>query len=161
MPLKIFQLSFISLFLLMSFYCNSVLANASNDISIEHAYIRAVPPGQDNSAAFMQLINSSDKKQTIVNARSNIAEVVELHTHIHADGMMKMRRIEKIDIPAMGNTTLQPGGLHIMLIKLHHDLKIGQEVLLTIEFSDGSTKTINVPVQKINVNSMMMQKMKE
>jgi len=154
MSINIFRLRFISLFLLLSFYCNLVLANASNDISINQAYIRAIPPGQPNSAAFMQFINNSDTKHTIINARSSIAEVVELHTHTHADGMMKMRRIDKIEIPANGSTILKPGGLHIMLIKLHQDLEIGKNIPLTLEFADGSIKTITAPVQKINVNKI-------
>jgi len=153
----LFRISFISL-LIMSLSCNLVLANASHNITIEQAYVRAVPPGQANSAAFMKFINSTDKKYTIVNAHCDVAEVVELHTHTHADGMMKMRRIDQINIPANGFTVLQPGGLHIMLIKLHKDLKIGQKIVITLDFADGSTKQITAPVQKIMLNSMMMQK---
>ncbi len=130
-------------------------SQASDEISIVDPYVRAVPPGQKISAAFLQLDNASDSMQSIVSASSPAAEVVELHTHIHDNGMMKMRRIEKIDIPAKGKTLLKPGGLHIMLIDLKNNLKLGQEVSVTLKFSDGSEKTFSAPVRKIQMPGMM------
>ena len=130
-------------------------SQASDEISIVDPYVRAVPPGQKISAAFLQLDNASDTMQSIVSASSPAAEVVELHTHIHDNGMMKMRRIEKIDIPAKGKTVLKPGGLHIMLIDLKNNLKPGQEVSVTLKFSDGSEKNFSAPVRKIQMPGMM------
>ncbi len=130
-------------------------SQASDEVTITDPYVRAVPPGQKISAAFLQLDNASDTMQSIVSASSPAAEVVELHTHIHDNGMMKMRRIEKIDIPAKGQTVLKPGGLHIMLINLKNNLKPGQEVSVTLKFSDGSEKTFTAPVRKIQMPGMM------
>jgi len=111
-------------------------------------YVRAVPPGQTVSAAFMRLKNSADKQHAIVNVKSSISKVVELHTHTHENGMMKMRQVEKMVIPANGETVLQPGGLHIMLIGLHNALELDQKISLALEFEDGSSKTIEAPVRK-------------
>lgn len=130
-------------------------SQASDEVTINDPYVRAVPPGQKISAAFLQLDNASDTMQSIVSASSPAAGVVELHTHIHDNGMMKMRRIEKIDIPAKGQTVLKPGGLHIMLINLKNNLKPGQEVSVTLKFSDGSEKTFTAPVRKIQMPGMM------
>ena len=130
-------------------------SQASDEVTITDPYVRAVPPGQKISAAFLQLDNASDTMQSIVSASSPAAGVVELHTHIHDNGMMKMRRIEKIDIPAKGQTVLKPGGLHIMLINLKNNLKPGQEVSVTLKFSDGSEKTFTAPVRKIQMPGMM------
>lgn len=128
---------------------------ASDSITVREAYIRAVPAGQTVTAAFMQLENSSDVKRIIVNASSPESRVVELHEHIHEQGMMKMRRLESLVIPASDKTILQPGGLHIMMIGLHQPLKLGQNVTLTLEFADGSSKTISAPVRKISMQDMM------
>ena len=143
---------------MLSFYSQSVFAKASDDITAKKPYVRAVPPGQPNSAAFMTFSNSSDTDHAIVSASSDVAAVVELHTHTHKDGMMMMRRVDKIDIPAKGSTTLQPGGLHIMLIKLHDGLKLGQPVKVVLTFADGSSKEITAPVEKIKMKGMMMMK---
>ena len=133
----------------------SYAGTATQDIKINDPYARAVPPGQPNSAVFMQLLNTSKNDHAIINASSNASKIVELHTHTHEGGMMKMRRIDRIDIPANGSTSLQPGGLHIMLIQLHDGLKPGQNISLTIEFEDGSKTTIQAPVRKIMMKGMM------
>lgn len=119
------------------------------DIQIQHAYVRAVPPGQPNSAAFMTLRNMSDKANAVVSASSPAANAVELHTHTMDGGMMKMRQIEKVDIPANGEAVLKPGGMHIMLIGLKEQLIPGMKVSLSLTFADGTKSTIEAPVQQI------------
>ena len=118
-------------------------------IQVQHPYARAVPPGQPISAAFMTLRNQSDKSNAVVSASSPAAKVVELHTHTMDGGMMKMRKVEKIDIPAKGEAVLKPGGLHIMLIGLKQQLKPGMKVELTLKFADGSQSMITMPVQQV------------
>ncbi len=129
---------------------------ASESIMVHDPYARAMPPGQPNSGAFMTFKNSDSSAHAVVSASSPVSKVVELHTHIHENGMMMMRRIDKIDVPANGETVLKPGGLHVMFIGLKHDLKVGQTVPVTLTFEDGSKKEIEAPVRKI----MMKMKMK-
>ena len=146
------------LFILLAFTLssNTIAATAASDsVTVIDPYVRAVPPGQTVSAAFMQFENTSGTMIAVVNASSPVSQVVELHTHTHENGMMKMRRVEKIDIPANGKTVLKPGGLHIMLIDLHEPLKLDQKVPVTLEFKDGSSKTIEAPVRKIMMKGMM------
>ena len=130
-------------------------AKASDSITAVDPYVRAVAPGQTVSAAFMHLSNSSADPISVVNATSPVSKVVELHAHVHEGGMMKMRRIDNIDVPANGKTILEPGGLHIMLIGLHNPLEIDQKVSITLEFSDGSSQTLEAPVRKIMMKGMM------
>ncbi len=142
------------LFLLLSLNSTLLLAG---DVNVIDPYVRAVPPGQTVSAAFLQLENTSDKSRYVVNASSPVAKVVELHSHVHDNGMMKMRRIEMIEIPAHSKTILQPGGLHIMLIGLHKPLKLEQKVSITLEFDNGNKQTLEAPVRKIMMKGMMMK----
>lgn len=128
---------------------------ASDNVRAIDPYVRAVPPGQTISAAFMQLDNNSDVIRTIVNASSPVCKIVELHSHVHENGMMKMRRLDSLELAANDKTVLRPGGLHIMLIGLHEQLKLDQKIPLTLEFSDGSSKTITAPVRKIMMQDMM------
>ncbi len=143
--------------LMASIYSPAIFAKASDDIIVVKPYARAIPPGQPNSASFMQLKNTSDTNHAVVSAKSDVAAVVELHTHTHKDGMMQMRRVDKIELPAQESVTLKPGGLHIMLIKLHKTLEMGQTVNITLEFADGSSIDVKVPVQKIMMEGMMMK----
>jgi copper(I)-binding protein len=58
-----------------------------------------------------------------------------------------MRQIEAIDVPAGGSVSLQPGGLHVILINLKQPLKQGEAFPLTLTFAKGGTLTIEVPVK--------------
>ncbi|HHH39337.1 MAG TPA: copper chaperone PCu(A)C [Sedimenticola sp.] len=127
---------------------------AADDVEVSGAYARAVPPGQPNSAAFLTLSNKSGTDHRLVDAASPAAKVVELHTHINDNGMMKMRRVNGIDVPAGKVTKLQPGGYHVMLIGLTRDLKPGEAVELTLLFNDGSEIRTAAPVQKLQMKMM-------
>jgi copper(I)-binding protein len=137
---------------------------ASESITVIDPYARAMPPGQPNSGAFMTFKNSDGSDHAVVEASSPVSKVVELHTHVHDNGMMMMRRVDKIDVPANGETVLKPGGLHVMFIGLKQDLMVGQSVPVTLTFEDGSKKEIDAPVRKIMMEmkpmpAMQMNKM--
>jgi len=72
--------------------------------------VRAVPPVSTTSAAFMTLHNSGDEDAALVAATSPAAEVLELHEHQSVEGVMQMRRVSKVGIPAGGSTELARGG---------------------------------------------------
>jgi len=127
----------------------SISTLLASDITVEGAYARATPPNLPNSAAFMTVKNSSDKLVSIISASSEVSKVVELHTHDMKDGVMKMYQVPKIDIPAKGETVLKPGGFHIMFIGLHSPLKVGEEVTLTINLSNGESQRVTAPIKTV------------
>ncbi|WP_082671997.1 copper chaperone PCu(A)C [Thiomicrospira sp. XS5] len=118
-------------------------ASVADSIKIENPYVRMVPPGAPATAAFMVIDNTGSKDHALVSAKAYINKVTELHTHIHDNGVMRMRQVPKIDLPAGQKTALQPGGLHIMLINLTEPVKEGQHIKIDLTFDDGSTKTID------------------
>lgn len=126
-------------------------ATVADSVTVENAYARAVPPGQPNSASFLTLVNTSDTDHSVKAAASPVAATVELHTHTNNNGVMEMRQVPQIDVPAKGRTELKPGGFHIMLIGLKQDMKAGEKAALTLTFEDGSTTTVDAPIQDINV----------
>ncbi|MDG6777706.1 copper chaperone PCu(A)C [Thiomicrorhabdus sp. zzn3] len=127
----------------------SAQADQAEHIDVSNAYAREVPPGAPASASFMTLDNLSDEEIKIVAADSDVAKVVELHTHTNDNGVMRMRQIPAISIPANGQTVLKPGGLHIMLIGPKQPLKNGQTVSVDLKFEDGSHKTVSMPVKSL------------
>ncbi len=128
-------------------------------MSVDNPYVREVPPGQMTSATFLTIKNDSDKDVALIKANSDVAKHVELHEHVHDNGMMKMRQVPKIIIPAKGETVLKPGGYHIMLIGLNRKIKAGDIVDLTLEFDNGDKKPIKAEVKKI-MQGMKMGNMK-
>ena len=132
----------------------SVLAQP---LSIENAQVRAVPPVSTTTAAFMVMHNRGDSDLAVVDARSPAAGVTELHNHVDVDGVMQMRRLTEIGVPAGGSVELAPGGLHLMLIDLVAPLHEGDVVEVTLVLDSGETLTLSVPVQRIEVMGGGMQ----
>jgi copper(I)-binding protein len=122
---------------------------AASALQIQDAYARAVPPGQHNSAAFLRIHNSSDQKRALMSAASPVAEVVELHTHTKDQGVMRMRRIERIEIPAQGTAVLQPGGLHLMLIGLKQPLAADDPLTLRLVFDEDEVIEVNATARAV------------
>lgn len=129
------------------------------DVTVESPYVRAMPPGQKVTGAFMILNNSDAEARAVVSAESDVAAVVELHTHENKDGMMQMRQIPQIDVAAGGSTTLKPGGLHVMLIDMKKPLKEGDVVDITLVLDNGEKLTIAAPVKTVT-GGMNMKGMK-
>ncbi|MEW8505842.1 MAG: copper chaperone PCu(A)C [Candidatus Thiodiazotropha sp.] len=147
------QLKHFSLFGLFFLILSQPAAAGSlaDGIMVADPYVRAVPPGQPNSASFMVLHNKGVKGGALTAADSPVAEVVELHTHTMEEGMMRMRKVEKIDLPAGEMIKLQPGGLHVMLIGLKQQLVPDEKVPLTLMFEDGSSVQVDAPVRKLQM----------
>lgn len=127
----------------------SITAAYAADITVQEPYARVVPPGAPASAAFMKLHNNGDSDRKLVSASSDIAEVVELHTHIHDNGVMRMRPVENIEIPAGEEAVLQPGGLHIMLINLKKPMAAGDKVTIDLQFDDGSHQSVEAEAREV------------
>ncbi len=121
---------------------------AAERVTARDPFVRLMPPHQPNTGAFMRLRNGGDQGHKLVAAASPAAKVVELHEHVHDGGVMKMRPVKEIEIKARGETVLEPGGLHVMLIGLVKPLKEGEAVPITLTFEDGSTVKIEAPVRR-------------
>lgn len=132
--------------LLLAALSFSALAQAA-EVKVEGAWVRPAVPGQKVVGAFMTL--TADADMTLVKAASPVARVVELHFMRMADGMMEMRELEQIELPKGTPVSLEPGGMHVMLIGLKAPIKVGDKVLLTLTLKDakGGGKTLPVILQ--------------
>ncbi len=120
-------------------------------IAVGDPWVRATEGTEDTSmtAAFMTLDNPSDQDVTLEGAESSVAGMVQLHEMTTVDGAMVMQEVpDGIPITAGRGKVLQPGGLHVMLMGLTESLAPGDEVDLTLRFSDGSTEELTVPVKE-------------
>ncbi|AJR05439.1 copper chaperone PCu(A)C [Photobacterium gaetbulicola] len=118
------------------------------ELHIEHPWSKQVPPTSQVAAAFFNVVSHSNKGDELLSATSPIAGKTELHTHFHENGMMKMREVEKIDIPAHGSQALKPGGYHIMFFKLNEVPKLGEKFPLTLTFKHAGTIDLEVTVEE-------------
>lgn len=119
-------------------------SHAADAVRAENAWARATAPGQAAAAAYFDLTSSA--AAVLVAASSPAAEKAELHTMSMEGGVMRMRPVDKVDLPAAKTVRFARGGLHVMLIGLKNPLKAGGRVplALTIRAADGARSTINV-----------------
>ena len=120
----------------------------ADQVSIVDPYVRQAPPGAKATGAFMTLKNAGDKDVPVTKAESSAATVTELHNHINDNGVMRMRQVKEIVVPAKGETLLKPGSYHVMLIDMKSPLKEGDHVMITLGFPDGSSKEVHATVKK-------------
>ena len=127
---------------------NLAFAAAGDDIQVVDAKVRIVPTVSTTTGAFMKLYNPGNEEQLLVGASTSAARSVELHTHVHDKGVMRMRRIPHIQLPPHSDVSLKKGGLHLMIFGLKQPLKAGDKIELELEFADGSRKTIEAEASK-------------
>ena len=116
-------------------------------VLIRDGWVQEGPPSQTITAAYMTIENQTGAGISLKSASTEVAETVELHKMELIDGIMKMHRVETIDIPAGGVTELKPGGYHLMVIGLKKQLREGDTVTITLHFSSDLRKTITIPVK--------------
>lgn len=116
------------------------------ELSVRNAWVRGTTPTQKASGAFMSIVSS--EAASLISATSPIAGRVELHEMQTDGGMMRMRRVDKIDLPARKVVDLGPSGYHVMLMDLRQRLVEGAAVPVTLIVTtpDGRRSEVSVSV---------------
>ena len=123
-------------------------ATGAESTTMTDPWVKAIDDSM--TAAFGVLTNDSDADVTIVSASTDVAPTVELHeTSMDATGGMSMSPIEGgFVIPAGGSLTLESGGFHIMLMGVTEPIVAGDDVDITLTFSDDSTLEVTAPAKE-------------
>lgn len=139
---------------LSSFFCAALLSCSAvaheyelGDLYIDHPWARALPPVVPSGAAYLQIENRGDATHTLVAARSPVADKVEVHEHVHADGLMKMQQVEQLTIGAGEKIIFEPGGYHLMMFGLKQPLIAGERFPLTLVFDNAGSIEIEVMIE--------------
>ncbi|WP_372604254.1 copper chaperone PCu(A)C [Actibacterium sp.] len=134
----------------------------AGSITVEDAYARASTMGAVSGAAFMEIHNAAEVEDRLVAVRSDVAQRVELHTHISdANGVMQMVEVEEgFAIPAGGVHALARGGDHVMFMGLNRPLVQGEMIELTLTFEQAGEVVVQVPVDlnRKPDHALMLQK---
>ena len=115
------------------------IKTSKSAVTVADPWVKAAKTGA-MSATFGILKNPTDKPVTLVAVESAVSPM-QVHEMAMVDGSMVMRRVEKLVIPAHGEVTLEPGGNHLMMMKLTKPIKAGVMLPVTLTMSDGSQTT--------------------
>jgi hypothetical protein len=122
----------------------AIVLPAWADVSIRDAWVRGTTPVQKATGAFMEIVSSEDA--AVVSASSLAAGLAEIHSMKIENGIMKMRPLPRLELPAGKPVKLEPGGAHIMLMDLRQQLKPGDVVPIALRVigEDGRARTVEV-----------------
>jgi copper(I)-binding protein len=126
------------------------IAFAAESVKVANAWVRAPVSGQKTAAAYLEL--TADRNLALVAAGSPAAGRVEMHSMTMDGGVMRMRALPRVDLPAGQTVRLAPGGTHLMLLELKQPLKPGDKLPLTLslqpsEPTASSLTTITVEAE--------------
>ena len=125
---------------------DTAFASEAKSLTVKGAFARATIGKGRVGAAYLEIHNASSTKDRLVGASTEAAKRAELHTHLHEAGVMKMRPIEGIDVPAHGMAALKPGGDHVMLMGLSAPLREGSHFPLILTFEKAGDIFVMVMV---------------
>ncbi|MBF0374593.1 MAG: copper chaperone PCu(A)C [Alphaproteobacteria bacterium] len=127
------------------------------NIEIRDAFARATPGMAPNGGAFMTIVNNGSEPDRLVSAAAPVSKTTELHTHdSDGQGVMRMRKVEFIAVPAGGTVRLAPGGHHVMFMGLQSPLKEGDKFPITLTFERAGKMTFDMPVVAMGAMGMGM-----
>ncbi len=115
----------------------------AGDIQVENAWARATAAGQDTAMVDLTIVSA--KGATLAGFSSPACRTPQMHSMTHDNGMMKMREVQSVELPAGRRIALNENGYHLMLIGLNAPLVAGQRVPLTLNISSGG-KDLKVEV---------------
>lgn len=128
------------------------------EIAVVSPWARNSPMGASVGAAYLVITSPIDDELVGISVPADVAARTELHetvamepegddakddqddhgNHDHSSmpgGMMTMREVGSIELPAGKMVMLQPGGLHIMLLDLAQPLELGSRFTATLNFA--------------------------
>jgi len=113
------------------------------------AWARASIPGSPNGAVYGQFTNETGKDVVIKSVSTDVAGSAMIHETVIREGMVSMKPVPSLVVPAGKSVTCKPGGCHIMLMGIKHPLTPGDTFAATLHFEDGTSMETTVKVGHI------------
>ena len=102
-------------------------------IGLSGGWTRPAAAGM-NAAGYGAITNRGRAADRLIAAASPVASKVSIHESRSDHGVMSMRALSGVAVPAGSTVTLAPGGLHLMLEGLKRPLNAGGRVPITLTF---------------------------
>lgn len=122
-------------------------------VQAESAWIRASVPGSKVSAGYLTLRNTSSEDDAVVAVEIPGVGKAEVHSMSHSEGMMRMRPVESLPLPAGQTVQLQPGGTHLMLMGVEEAFELGSQRSGRIRLRSGQTLELRFDIRNQAPNS--------
>lgn len=105
-----------------------------------------MPPGHGMTAAYGELRNTGQESVQLLDYDSDAFASVSLHQSSTENGVSKMREQGIIQLEAGESLSLEPGGLHLMLMRASRELEVGDEIEIGV-ITSGDRHVFKIPVE--------------
>lgn len=130
--------------------CTGTSSGDHSELEITNGWVRAWETSIEGgmTGAFATIANHTTDDVTLVGGSAEIAMMTEVHEVVMLDGAMKMQPKDGgIVIKAGESVTLEPGGLHVMLMGLKQAILEGDEITLMLDFDGAEDQTVTWPAK--------------
>lgn len=126
----------------------SACSPTSKTLTINNVWARPAQAGE-NGAIYFIIENDTNIDDALISANTEVASSAEAHmSMVNNQDVMTMQMQEAVKIPSGEKIVFEPRGLHIMLVNLNRNLKIGDTFTLTLNFEKAGEITIQVEVKE-------------
>lgn len=120
---------------------------AAGPLKIGHPWSRATPPAAQVAGGYLTITNTGATDDRLVAITSDASERVEIHEMKMEGGVMRMRQLgDGLPLPAGKQTTLAPGGYHLMFIKPKQPFKAGDRITASLQFQKAGKVVVEFAV---------------
>ena len=129
----------------------------AGDVVVSEAWTRASAPEQKVAGVYFDIESAVDAK--LVGVETSLTDAAEIHLMSMEDGVMRMRAVPAVDLPAGKTVKFKPGGYHVMLFDLRQPLKAGAQIALEllVEYEDGEQARLPVTADVRNLDGSKAQ----
>ncbi len=128
--------------------CSALTMAQESAVTLSDAWVRALPPTQPVTAAYVAITNTGATPVTLIGADIDGVGRVEIHTTREVDGLVRMEQLTTLTIAPGKTSALAPGGAHFMLFDLVAMPRAGDSQRMCLNFQDGGTVCTEAAVRK-------------
>ena len=145
---------FLVTFLIGTFFSQVTFSNDLKNkyIKFYNPTIKFVKSNHKVTSGYLTIENISEGNLILKSVSSNISKKTEIHDMKIEQDIMKMEKIKNpITIPKGKKIVFEPGGLHIMFIKLKNNLMLKENKIVIFEFEKHGKIEIFMKVKKLGM----------
>lgn len=135
-----------------------VEAQESSALILKNFWARQTIPGVKPGVVYGEIVNNGDQPLVFKAVTGDVAARIEIHDHIHDNGVMRMRKVDYLEIPAGETLMLKPGGKHIMLYERNRDMHPGESYDFTLSFEGDISQNVTAQVVQIGKKPVFEEK---
>jgi copper(I)-binding protein len=120
------------------------------ELSLQNGWLRLPPPGVSMLAVYGEIQNQGATARVVAELSMADAASVMVHRSRLEHGKMRMRSAGQLLVPAGGQVTLEPQGLHIMVMQFAGTLVVGENIAIDVQTEAGDRYTLLAEVRPTN-----------